>query len=371
MQKKINIVHLIPALGVGGAEKVVLNFCKKINKEKYNLIIAYWGNREELLEPIKNTGVGVIKLRLRKVISINTILRVSKLLKKVSAHLLHTYFIDADIIGFLASKISKVPMIINIHSYPFPVKKNHCFRYRLMSLGVNRILCVSNTVKNHLVSYVGINPEKISVVYNGIDLKELSGEKTEGEKKQIRKTLGIKEGCQIIGNISRLISDKGHKYLLLSIPHVLKIYPNTIFLIIGDGELKTELINLSKTLNIMDRVIFAGTRNDIPDLLSIMDIFVFPTFHEAMGISVLEAMAMGKPIIATDDAAVPEIIQNGKEGFLVHPGDPNALSEAILRLLDDQKSTQEMGRLAKERVKIFSDEAMARQIEKIYTEILQ
>ena len=371
MQKKVNIIHLIPSLGIGGAEKILLDFCRKINREKYHLTVAYWGGREDLLGSIEDAGVKVVKLKIKNVKSVNSVFRISRLLRDVSAELIHTHFMDADLMGFLASRISRIPVVMNIHSYPFPVGFRHCLRYRLMSLGAGRILCVSNTVKNHLVSQVGINPDRISVTYNGIDFEKLSILKSEDKKKELKRSLGVKENCRVIGNVSRLTFDKGQKYLILAAPRVLEKYPEAKFLIIGDGELREKLTELTRELNIRDSVIFAGSRDDVPDLLSIMDIFVFPTFNEAMGISVLEAMAAGKPIVATDDAAIPEIIQDGKEGLLVHPGDRDALARAILRLLDDPGSIREMGAFAKERVKIFSDEAMVRRIEKVYDELLK
>lgn len=370
MRKKINIIYLIPALGIGGAEKVLLDFCRLCPKKSYSLRVVYWGEDEALLKPLEAVGVSITKLKLKKVISADTVFQIARLLKKFSADLLHTHLMDADLLGFLAASISRTPLVISIHSYPFPQKRTHCLRYRLMSMRAKRVLCVSETVKEHLIAHAHVAAEKIAVVYNGIDLRKFAGRFSPEEKARRRHDLGIRDGAPIVGNISRLISDKGQEYLLRAAPEILKQRPETVFLIVGDGELKAQLVSLTKELNIERQVIFTGTRHDIPELLSIMDIFVFPTFNEALGISVLEAMAAGKPVIAANDAAVPEIITEGREGLLVAPGQPSALTKSILKLLNAPSPARQMGHAAYKRAQDFSIEEMVKKMEEIYGQII-
>jgi glycosyltransferase involved in cell wall biosynthesis len=119
----------------------------------------------------------------------------------------------------------------------------------------------------------------------------------------------------------------------------------------------------------LKQVIFAGFRADIAELLDIMDIFVFPTFREALGISVLEAMAMGKAIVATDDAAIPELITCDQEGMLVHPGDPKAIAAAVIELLNNPERCRTMGKAAKRKATLFSTEQMVKNMEEIYRQV--
>lgn len=371
MKKKINIVHLISSLGLGGSENIVFTLYERCDRERFDTKIVYWEDNQALLRGKNYSSSEIIRLRLKKVVSAGTFVQVTRLLRNLKATLIQTHLIDADLIGFFASRLARIPLLITIHSYPFPVERRHFYRYRLISFFSKRILCVSNTVKKHLISPVGINGGKIEVVYNGIDLKRFSIESDKENRERLRKSFGIRPTAKIIGNVSRLIEDKGHEYLLMTIPEILKIHPDIKVLIVGDGELKTALIEQCKKLNISNYVIFAGARTDIPELLDIMDIFVFPTFREAFGICILEAMAMGKPIIATDDAAIPELIENHKEGILVHPGEPRSLSEAILTLLNNPLKSKKMGQAAKERVKDFSLEKMVKRFESIYDELIK
>ncbi|MFH1878119.1 MAG: glycosyltransferase, partial [Candidatus Omnitrophota bacterium] len=371
MQKKINILHIIPALGMGGAEKVVFNLCRKIDRQRYSVSVMYWGPGEDFVEAIKATGANVIKIGTERVVSLDTILKTAGIIRELSADLIHTHFMDADLTGFLASKITRTPQIIDIHSYPFPVKASHCVRYRMMSGFTGRILCVSGTVKKYLMSKTGIAPAGISVVHNGIGLEEFSTAACEVKKTELRKEFKIKDGALVIGNISRLIPDKGHRDLILSAPRVFEKYPDCVFLIVGYGELEGELKALTCKLGISDRVIFAGKRVDIKDILDVMDIFVFPTFNEAFGLTVLEAMAAGKPVIGTDDAGIPEIIESGRDGILVHPGDSVSLGKAMISLMEDSLLARRIGEEAREKVKKFSDEAMTRKTEEIYDEVLK
>lgn len=366
MQKKINVLHLIPSMDIGGAEKIVLSLQDGCDSKRFNLRIVYWEDRSALLKGRNPEDNHIIRIPLRRVISTETIRIIHKLLKDSRVDLLQTHLIDADLVGCLASRMAGIPHYITIHSYPFPDSKKHCIRYKMMSLFNTRFICVSDTVKRYLISNARIAPEKISVVYNGIDLGRFSCAGNEEKRSLLRKSLGIKPEAKVVGNVSRLIADKGHKDLLLAVPDILKAHPGTQFLIVGDGELRASLEELAGELGVAGHVIFAGTRTDIPDLLGMMDVFVFPTFTEAFGICVLEAMAMGRPIIATDDAAIPELIRDGEEGILIPPGDPARIAQSVISLMGDPARAGRMGHAARQKVRLFSVEKMLARMEDLY-----
>lgn len=369
MQKKIKIIHLIPSLGLGGAEKVVLNLCRGIDREKYALSVVYWGEDETLLGPLKATDVEVIKLKFGKVISFESARKIADVLKRSSADIVHTHFIDADLLGFVAAMLAGIPWVVHIHSYPFPEKTSHRIRYRIMSMRAKAVIGVSGAVKQHLVRNVGISPDKAMVVYNGLDFPENYGHKNDADKRSIKEALGIGQGCRVVGNISRMVRCKGQEYLIQAMPYILRKDPDVKCLIIGDGVLRGELENLAGSIGVADKVIFAGTRRDIEDLLSIMDVFAYPAFDEAMGLAVLEAMAAEKPIAASCYPAIPELVEHGKEGILVNPCDQAAFAGAVLKLLFDPASADRMAKAAKKKVEKFSNAAMINGIEAIYGRI--
>ena len=365
----MNIAHLIPDLGLGGAEKYVLNLFQRSDKEQFHQKIIYWSGRQELVEDIAFDKEDIIKLNIGRIPSVETIFRLAQFLKRSKIDILHTHLIDADLMGFFASLILWIPQLITIHSYPFPTERRHCFRYKVMSLFKTDLLFVSNRVKAFVLSRTGISPNKTHVVHTGIDLQRYCIKQSQQNKEGLRNSLSIDSRSKIVGNVSRLIDGKGHRHLLMAAVEILRDFPNTMFLIVGDGELRDELIGLSNSLGISEHVRFTGSRMDIPELLDIMDIFLFPAYDEAFGISALEAMAMGKPIIATNDAAVPELITNREEGILIEPKDPKLISVSVQDLLVNPEECVRMGIAARNRSRLFSIERMVADIEEIYLKI--
>lgn len=366
MRKKIKIAHFIPSLRMGGAENVVVDFCRFSDKNKFQTYVIYWEDREDLLEKLSGTGTIVEKISFDKVVSLRSIIKLASFLKKNSIDILHTHLMDPDLLGFFAAKISGVPQVLSIHSYPFPKEKRHRIRYKVMSFGIKKIICVSRTVERHVSSSTGIPTAKLEVVHNGIDVEKFSRERTEAEKREIKGSLGISTGLIVVGNVSRLIPDKGHECLIKAAPKILERFPGIVFLIVGDGRLRKDLEALVSSLGLAEKFIFTGTRNDVPSLLSIMDVFVFPTFHESMGLSVLEAMAAARPIVATNDVAVIEIMDDPREGFLIKAGDVDAIARSVISLLNHPSDAEKMGRLARVRAKNFSIGKMVSRYEDVY-----
>lgn len=370
MYKKVNIAHLIPSLGLGGAEKYVFSLFQHRSRDLFNSKIIHWQDCRDTLQEFTDYGDEIIKLNFGSILSVTTCFKLIRLLKNLQIDILHTHLMDADLIGFFACRILRIPQLITIHSYPYPIERRHCNRYRFMSLFNTSFVFVSNKVKNYVLSKTGISERRTFVVHTGIDLEKFHIEKSHQNREHLLENLSIDKECKIVGNVSRLVDGKGHRHLLLAAVDILKNFPNTVFLIIGDGVQRVELVKFSHDLNISDHVRFAGSRTDIPELLDLMDIFVFPAYDEAFGISALEAMAMGKAIIATNDAAVPEIIENNKESILIEPQNPKLLSKCIQYLLSNPDERVRLGNAAWKRSRHFSIESMVREIERIYLKIL-
>jgi glycosyltransferase involved in cell wall biosynthesis len=364
--KKIHILHLIPGLGIGGAERVVLSLHRTINPHLFRSWVLHWGSQEALANYCETRDANIIIEKLDKVISLSSLRRLYRHARSHKIDLIQTHLIDADLLGFITASLARIPFVTTIHSYPFPIEARHGWRYRFFSLFNGRFVCVSRTVKEHFHRVTGIPPKRIDVVHNGTSLEIFSKQFSVKERSQLRRDLSIPPEHHIVGTIARLIEDKGHRYLLAAIPKILQAHPKTTFLLIGDGELRAELEGLAQRLGLQKKVLFLGTRTDIPQLLDILDIFVYPTFREALGISVIEAMAMGKAIVATNDAAIPELIDHGKEGLLIPPGKPEEIAGAVIAMLADPVRRTALGGAARERAKMFSTENMVRSMEGIY-----
>jgi len=210
-----------------------------------------------------------------------------------------------------------------------------------------------------------INCAKTTVIYNGVDEERFS---SFDASFPLKKELGIKHKNLIVGTVSSLTPHKGHIFMLQAAPKILKAFPATMFLIVGDGSYGDELKNQVNKLNISSSVIFTGVRKDIPECLNLMDIFVHPSSsREGLGISIIEAMAAERPVVATHIGGILEVVEDGQTGLLVLPKNPDALAGAVMELLRDPERAQEMGRQGRIKVKeTFTTRKMIAEIENLY-----
>jgi glycosyltransferase involved in cell wall biosynthesis len=237
-----------------------------------------------------------------------------------------------------------------------------------LSLITDRVICISDIVNRFANETQRINAKKLITIHNGIDSEYPVSEKmTSG----LRKELDIPVDHSVICTITHMEEHKGIKYLLESASLLLQSRNDISFLLVGEGALKEELKILCADLKIERNVIFAGERNDIPEILSLTDIFVLPSLREGLSLTILEAMACGKPVIATNVGGIPEVVKDGVSGILVSPKDPEALHSAMNELLDNRKKLKKMGYNGK-RVcnESFDSKTMIGKIEDLYDSIM-
>jgi glycosyltransferase involved in cell wall biosynthesis len=232
------------------------------------------------------------------------------------------------------------------------------------------IICVSNTVKNHVVNAAGIPPKKLSVIYSGSDLSRFSPAVIEPKRDETRRRLGISKQAFVVGCISRIVDDKGHEYLLDAAPKIIERCGNVFFLLVGEGNKLKPLREQAERLGITDRILFTGPRSDIPDLLSTIDLFVYPSLHEAFSLSIIEAMAAARPIICSNYTAIPELLTSGKCGIIVPLRDSAAIADAVIDLYNNPAKRESLANTAFEKSRTFSMEQTARSLEALYRSLL-
>ena len=239
---------------------------------------------------------------------------------------------------------------------------------RLTERFVYQFIVVSENLRETLIRDHGIPLDKIIKIYNGIEL-DLYQHHIESRVK-IRNELCVGNEELLVDTVGRLVYQKGFEFLLKSVPKVLKSFPKTKFFLVGDGPLKMKLENLARELGIMECCILSGFRDNIPEVLSSLDVFVLPSIMEGHPIAILEAMAMAKPIVATDINGIREEIENGKTGILVSPEDPQALAEAIILLLKDRFKARELGMTARKQAEeMFNLNRQLALCEEVYKEL--
>jgi glycosyltransferase involved in cell wall biosynthesis len=204
----------------------------------------------------------------------------------------------------------------------------------------------------------------VRLIYNGVDL-----ERYEHQEPccTLRDEYGMEPGSQIVGVVARLEPEKGHPTLLEAWPRVLQRVPDAYLLLVGEGSKRTELEQLARELKVAHRVVFTGRRDDVPAVTAAFDVAVLPSYREAQGLTILEAMALSRPVVASNVGGIPEVIEDGVTGLLVPPHDPEALAAAIVRLLTDHPYADLIARAGHDLVHDrFCIELMVKEIEAIY-----
>ncbi len=208
------------------------------------------------------------------------------------------------------------------------------------------------------------------MIYNGVDVDKFSEVFSQEQKIGFRKRQGIDKG-PIIGIVARLSSVKGHKYLLLAMEKVCRKLPDASLLVVGDGPLKKELVNMAQKLACCKKIIFKDGVADTREYLSVMDIFVLPSVQEGLGLCLIEAMAMGKPVVASDVGGIYTVVKDQKTGLLVPPKDPESLAQAILKLVDNPDFSNKMAANARAAAREkFTLKEMADKTIGVYEEVI-
>ncbi|MGH9197935.1 MAG: glycosyltransferase, partial [Acidimicrobiia bacterium] len=207
----------------------------------------------------------------------------------------------------------------------------------------------------------------VEVLYHGLDPRAVAGW---GGPADIRAEMGIPPDALVVGTVANLKTHKGHEYLLQAASEVRREMPKAHFVFVGQGPLEHELKLRAKRLGLDDTVTFFGYREDAPAVAGSFDVFALPSLHEGLPIALIEAMALGRPVIATRVGGIPEVITDQEHGLLVPPRDSRALAAGIVRLLKDRSESDALGRRAKERAAAFDIRTAVARTEALYEELI-
>ncbi|NIO49830.1 MAG: glycosyltransferase [Candidatus Aminicenantes bacterium] len=299
-----------------------------------------------------------------------------RIIKKNNPIIVHTHSSKAGLMGRLAAKLAGVPIIVHTpHGHIFfgyfgPLKtKLFIILEKLASRITDKIVALTNREKKDHILFKVASEDKFSVIYSGIDpnmLKESSSE----EKQNLKKELGIPENSLIVGTACRLVPIKGPEFLVKASKYIISKYPDTYFMFTGDGPLEQDLKRKALEMGISENIVFLDWRDDLAKIISIYDVFVLPSLNEGMGRVLVEAMALGKSIVASNIGGIPDLVIHGKNGFLVPPKNPEELAKYIQVLLEDKDKREKMGLKGKEMSLNFGAESMIEKIASLYEELL-
>ena len=365
------IIHLITDLSTGGTPLALLRLLSAIDRNRYNpTVICFFYGDDFIANEIKNLNIPVINLGMTHRGRFDAFLRLSRSLYDLQPVILHTWLFHANITGRIFGRFYKVPLIIASRR---SVNIGGGWREILMrwTSGMNdKIIAVSEAARKAEIESSNVPSDKVVTIYNGIDPLPFTSVSDEAAL-EIRNSFGIPDDALLLGAIGRLHPAKGFNDLITAMT-LLKTETNSIqLLIVGEGELLNQLKLQVHNNNLSRTIKFTGLRNDIPEILSALDVLVSPSLWEGLPNVVLEAMAAGKPVVATSVGGTPEAVVDGETGLLVPPRNPEALATAILRLLGNSELRTRMGHAGRERVlNHFSMQRMVKRTEQLYQELM-
>lgn len=290
-------------------------------------------------------------------------------LRKEPVDLIHAHTRVGQVVAEVISRRFKVPYVTTWHG----IYKPRVGR-RLWPCTGKISIAVSGPVRQHLLQDFHIPADRIRCIYNGIDTSHYATPPDPEKIREHRERWKIPENQPIIGGIGRFAAGrvKGFDAILVAAHLLGQTVPGLQVLMVGDGPRRPFLEDVARRLGIRSKIHFVGVAQDVRLPLALMDMFIFPSrWPEAFGLTLVEAMAAGKPVIATRVGAVPEIVRHGIDGWLVPPEDPASLAEGILHLLKDRTEADRLGRQAQARAgEAFSLDRMAAEVEAVYQEVV-
>ena len=391
--EKIKIIHVITRFDKGGSAENTFLTVQGLDKNRYEVIlirgISYESHTsaseiraiESNLEEAKGKGVRIITIaelvrRIHPLTDLKAFLKLIKIFRGEKPHIVHTHTSKAGILGRWAACLTRVPVIIHTpHGHIFWGYFNHwntalyIFLEKLTATITDKIITLTAQEKKDHCIYRLAHNNKFTIIHSGIDLNNFFN--IQVNSAEVKNKLGIPEGSFVVGTIGRLTPVKGHKYLIEAASKILLKIPGMIFVFLGDGELINELKRQATVSGINDKVLFLGWRPDVAEIMSTFDVFVLPSLNEGMGKVLVEAMAMGKPIIASDIGGIPDLIIHGNNGLLTSAGDPESIAMSIEFLYRDPSKRKELGENGKAIAAQYSADSMIQKIDRLYLELFK
>jgi len=379
-RKFINILYVITTFKKDGPGNVLLNILKNIDRKQFNPIVVCMYKGGKLEEDIRHLNIKTFNLNMISPfngwLDFRAIVKLGRLIKQYDVDIIHAHLVRATVYGGFASLFFRKPLMVTVHNMEEHQSKGGLFislvrkfdRYILSQLKI--VVCVSKQVKKHLLKYYKLKENKIFVIHNGIDISKYFTQKQNGK---LRKEFNISLNTILVGTVARLHKQKGIKYLIEAAEKVLKKYKKIKFIIVGDGEIKEDLLKIISIKNLGKYIIFAGFRTDIKDILADFDIFVLPSLWEGLPNALLEAMATGLPCIATNVSGNAEVINNDVTGVLIPSKDAEMLSKAIEKLIVSGKEyRKKLGYQGQRSIlKNFNAKKMTLEYEQYYAKLLE
>jgi sugar transferase (PEP-CTERM/EpsH1 system associated) len=352
----VRLLHVIDELLLGGTELAMIRLARHLDPQRFQSQVCAFipGPAESELQA---SGLPYSILPKQRAFDFRLLLRLVSFIKRERFRLIHCRSLQGILYGGLAAVLTRTPFVCSIHGENTLRLQRAVPILRWSARCARAFIAVSESLKRLTSQTVGLPAERITVIYNGVDVSKFSrSATTDGSQREVH-----------VGCVGTLRPVKGHSYLIEALALAHPSAPDVCLSLIGDGPLYQELNDLKQRLGLNGSVSLLGHRDDVHELLKQFDVFALPSLSEGISNALLEAMAVGLPVIATNVGGNPEVVQHGVTGLLVPPQDSRAFADALLQMLNNPESRRAMGRKGRERIEAhFSLSAMARRYEQIY-----
>jgi len=372
---RVRLFSIIAASGAGGAEQVFATLLQGLDRARYEVVVACHGQGSMTAtyarHAVQVTNLDLVRLRP------HTVRHLAALMRDARCDLVHTHLWTADVLGGLAAHLAGVgawvSSVAGAYFLPFDVTGARRVRrlamsrlYRSIYRGCDRVIAPSRYVANDLRTRPGIGvPEgRIEVIENGVDVDGLErvahrGESGSGDR--------WGAGAPRVAVVANFFPIKGHRYLLEAVPAVLQSFPDARFVLAGDGPTRPEMLRRARELGVHARVTFPGEISDALDLMRASDLVVLPSLSEGLPITLVEAMALGRPVVATRVGGIPEVADDGVTATLVPSHNASALASAMVGVLGDTERAERLAGAGRARARgHFSASRMVQRTDALY-----
>ena len=337
----LRVMFLITSMPVGGAETLLVNLIRRLDRERFLPLLCCFKALGPLGEELA-AEIPAFEHLIEHKFDVGVVGRLTKLLRDERIDAVVTVGAgDKMFWGRIAAKRAGVPVVLcALHSTGWPDAIGRLNRSRIMTHWTDAFIGVADSHARHLIEKEHFPTYKVRVIPNGVDAGRFHASRDSAD---LRRTLGLSVTAPVAGIVAALRPEKNHEMFLRVAAQVLKEVPEARFLVIGDGPERAKLERIAAELKLERAVQFLGTRGDIPELLAALDVFVLTSRIEANPVSILEAMATGKPVVAPRVGSISESVNDGETGFLIEPGDTQQAAAAVVRLLSRPELARRLG----------------------------
>ncbi len=356
---------------IGGAEQLILTTAPRLQRDGFEVTVACLRGWGLLGDELVERGVRALALGAKGLWDLRAVGRLLSILRRDRIQILRAHLFWANLVARLVGRIASVPVVVTTHHDTFAwMRWHHRLAERLTAPLSDVVTTCSESVRRNAIEAFGLRPGLVRTLRNAIEIQE--GVPDAAARERIRRELGASPDDLLVGTLGRLDEPKKGIPVFLAAARLLaREFPRLRFAVVGDGPARVELEQRAAREGVSHCTVFAGQRRDVPEVMRALDLFVQPSLWEGFGMTLLEAMAVGTPVVASRVGGIPEVLEDGVTGLLVPPGDAPALASACAQMLRHRERARHLGRAGMDRVRAeFGIERLVREIEDLYRELL-